>query len=527
MFFIDRNNTQLCTKFIYNQILIKMKIHIILVLAFIGLSCSSPKAKDSETKPETKTEVNSTADNSNDTKKASSQSSSITTPVKGEVKMEFSISDLNSDGESVDLIGMFVDKKFLAESATIQAGGKFMISGDELYPKGFYFIVLPNKSVIKLLLDNDQVFKFTASANDIDGTAILDGSQTIKLYYEDLKFKKGIDKTYGPIARKVGSLSPQDPNFKSTYKEFLRLSKKYTDQNDYLLKKYPDNFFTKFKVGGKNPILTFPTTPSGDLDVKTQVQNYRNNFWDGFDFNEAGLINTPAFTNKLKRYFKELVGQNQDAIIKYTDVLMGKAGHNSEYYKVITNWIALEYEPGKTSLMDGEAVYSHIILKYFTPEKATWYDEQSVNQLRNRANEMTQSLLGKPMGDITARGFDGKIHTLSDIKAPVIIVYIYNPDCEHCETETPLLMQFYRQWKNKGVEVFSIAANTTELEWKGFHDRFNMPWTDIFDASNVSWYPKYFVDVTPELYVIDRNRKIFAKNLKVGQLQTIMDRINK
>lgn len=61
--------------------------------------------------------------------------------------------------------------------------------------------------------------------------------------------------------------------------------------------------------------------------------------------------------------------QNQDSLIKYTDVLMQLAWQNDEYYKVISNWIALKYEPGKTKLMDGEAVYSNIILKYFTPEK--------------------------------------------------------------------------------------------------------------------------------------------------------------
>ena len=533
MFYIVDIYSQLCRLYkieIFNQIINhrKMKTNILLILAIIGMACTSPKAKETEKNTETKqeTSITSNSKGDNSSSKSTSQDDGFKV-VKGDVKMEFDIKNLNADGNPIKLIGMYVDKKYIADSAKIHDNGKFEFTNDKLFLKGFYYVVLPGNKVIKLLLDNDQTFKYTADASDIDKTAKIDGSLANKLYYEDLNFKRGIDVDYGPIARKIGNMSLKDPQFKDTYKKFLQLSKKYSDRNDYYLKKYPDNFFTKFKIGGKNPVLTYPANANGELDVSKQVEEYRKHFWDGFDFNEEGLINTPAFTNKLKRYFTELIGQNQDQIIKYADVLMDKCKNNDEYYKVISNWITLKYEPGKTKLMDGEAVYSHMILKYFTPERATWMDGESIKILRKRAGEMVQSLLNKPAGNVTARGFDGQVHTILDSKKPVIIVFIYNPNCEHCEKQTPELIQFYRKWKNKGVEVFSIAANTTEPEWKGFHNRFNLPWVDLFDATNASWYPKYFVDVTPELYVIDKDRKIFAKNLNVGQLETIMARINK
>jgi len=506
-----------------------MKWNLLLIIALMSLSCSSPKAKDSTKTNDAKTETAVTTNDTQDTKAASTQSQSEDSlPVrKGEVNMEFHINGLDAEGKTIDLVGMYMDKKYRADSVTIQSGGKFTIKKDELFPDGFYYMVLPGDIVVKLLLDEDQTFKLTANASDIDHTAKVDGSLTMKLFYDDFNFKKDIDKSYIPIVRKMGKISPKAPDFNSSYKQFLAISKKYEDRNKWLEKNYPDNFFTKFKIGGKNPILKYPVTKDGELDVKKQVADYREHFWDGFDFSVTGLINTPAFPNKLKRYFNELVPQNQDSIIKYTDYLVDLAKENDEYFKVITNWIALKYEPGKTKLMDGEAVYSHVILKYFTPDKAKWLDNASLTTLRKRAGEMTQSLLGKKAGDVTARGYGGKVYTLYDIKKPVVIVYIYSPDCSHCEEETPKLKQFYNKWKNKGVEIFSIAANTNEADWHGFHDRFNLPWIDVFDASNASWYPKYFVDVTPELYVLDKNKKIFAKNLHVNQLETIMKRINK
>ena len=488
----------------------KKNLIFVLTLAFIGLACTSPNAKDTGTTPRIASNSNETLERQN-----------------GTVNMEFSVAGLNAKGQEAQLIGIFLDKKFLADSAIIGDNGKFAFRGDLLHSKGFYYVVLPGDIPIKLLLDLDQEFVFSADASNIDATANIEGSETLSLFYDDLRGKGDLEKQYAPVAGKIARMQPNDPEFNATYSQFKQLSKQFEDKNKMLIEKYPDNFFAKFKIAGKNPELTFPSLPTGELDVRKQTYDFRGHFWDDFDFSEPGLINTPAFSNKLNRYISELTPQNQDSIIKYTDELMRMAGNNDEYYKVISNWIALKYEPGKTKLMDGEAVYSHIILKYFTPERANWLDEVSISTLRKRAGEMSHSLLDMKAGNVTAKGMDGKMHTLFKSEAPVIIVFIYNPDCEHCEEETPLLIDFYNKWKNRGVEVFSIAANTTEEEWKGFRSRFKLPWTDVFDVTNASWYPKYFVDVTPELYVLDKNRKFVGKNLKVSQLETILNRINK
>jgi len=49
-------------------------------------------------------------------------------------------------------------------------------------------------------------------------------------------------------------------------------------------------------------------------------------------------------------------------------------------------------------------------------------------------------------------------------------------------------------------------------------------WINVYDPTNKAIYAKYYVNVTPELYVLDPNRTIIAKNLKVDQVQTVIDR---
>lgn len=66
--------------------------------------------------------------------------------------------------------------------------------------------------------------------------------------------------------------------------------------------------------------------------------------------------------------------------------------------------------------------------------------------------------------------------------------------------------------------------NTTDAEWRKFVKTYHMEqWTNVFDATNVSVYSKYFVDNTPEIYVLNKERKIIGKNLKPEQINQILD----
>ncbi|HHH55181.1 MAG TPA: DUF4369 domain-containing protein, partial [Bacteroidetes bacterium] len=203
-----------------------MKTNFLLILALIGLACSSPKAKDNNKEDKAKTE--STAQTNSDQKSTSNDvQTEDSMPVReGEVNMNFKINGLQGGGQTVDLVGMYMDKKYRADSIKLGQDGSFSIKNDVLYPDGFYYILLPGDKVLKLLLDEDQTFDFTADAEDIDHTAKINGSKTMELFYDDFNFKKDIDQQYVPIARKIGRMSPKDPEFDATYQEFLKLSNK-------------------------------------------------------------------------------------------------------------------------------------------------------------------------------------------------------------------------------------------------------------------------------------------------------------
>ena len=132
---------------------------------------------------------------------------------------------------------------------------------------------------------------------------------------------------------------------------------------------------------------------------------------------------------------------------------------------------------------------------------------------------MGNSLIGQTGPMITSTNQYGKQVSMADIKSKYLVVFLYNPTCDHCKEQTPMLVDLYKRWKPKGLEVFAIALDTEDAEWKAFIKNHNMTFTNVFDPTNLSIYATYFVDNTPEVYLLDENRTIFSKNIKVDQIE--------
>ncbi|MEZ5024554.1 MAG: TlpA disulfide reductase family protein [Chitinophagales bacterium] len=91
--------------------------------------------------------------------------------------------------------------------------------------------------------------------------------------------------------------------------------------------------------------------------------------------------------------------------------------------------------------------------------------------------------------------------------------------------ESPKMVQFYKEWKNKGVEVFGIGLDTEQATWEKFVKDFGLDvFTNVYDPTNKAIYKKYYVDVTPEIYVLNKDRIIIGKNLDVEQIPEIIKR---
>ena len=366
---------------------------------------------------------------------------------------EISIQVVGQGVGEARLIASYGEQNYKIDTTLIDAQGKFEFRKSGGYPKGAYYVMLPTRSYFQIILDEDQKFSLKTNASDPTMTMEVSGSKDNELLYESLKHERSLQPQFNELVQKLTGLTPTSPEYtalKLREKELVEIRKAHLQE---LYKKSPNSLFTSFKKAGQNPDLKEVYKPDGTLDFENQVVFYRKEFWDDVDFTDERLIRTPVIFNKLKRYINELTVQSPDSIKVSTKELMDKVPENSEYFKFFTNWIALNYEPTKTTLMDSEAIYVFMVQNYINHDKAFWADSAQVFGLQQRAHEMAASLVGLKAPNVTANDPNGRSQSIYEIKSPYVIVYLYNPTCEHCIEETPKLVNFYRQWKPRGLEV--------------------------------------------------------------------------
>jgi thiol-disulfide isomerase/thioredoxin len=426
---------------------------------------------------------------------------------------------------TAQLVGVYADANYLADSAKISADGTIKFSKEEGYQEGFFYLLLPGEANFQLLIANGENFSVTATKGNFVNTLQVEQSLENKLFFENQRFQANLEQRFNSVAADMKKYPQGSVEFEKLKLAQQNLLKEREEVLIKLKTDYPNALFTKFKLAGQNPKYRFAYRPDGIMDSSRTMVNYREDWWDSFDFSESRLVRTPVFHNKLKRYISELTVQRPDSIVKSAVTLIDKTLNNKELFKVAANWITYNHKPSVGKIMDCDAIYSQLVLKYFTSDNAEklTVPVEDILSMRKTATEMLPSFVGKIGQDVSARNKNDEFKSIYGLKSPITVVYIYNPDCEHCQEETPKLREVYDQWKSRGVEIYSIAANAkSREEWQGFVRKYGVNWTDVWDPQLTSGFnQKYYIDITPEMYVLDKNHKIIAKNLKAHQLPEV------
>ena len=489
-----------------------MKFKIIMTFLYLAiinliLACTTTPVSDTTT-PAT-TADNTTVNNSN-----KPTVTTLAPPRKGG-PAEIILNVKNMTDPQASLIGFFAETHFKADTTTVN-NGKIVFKNAEGYDQGLYYVSIGNERFAQIMLGDDQKFEVSLDAADPINTIKVKGSLENELFYENLKYEEDFNARFAAVNNKLKAQTEGSAEYRQLEASKKTLDKERKDVLDKLFKSHPDLLFTKFKMAGQNPEI------KEGLSDKEQVYHFRKEFWDNVDFSDERLIRTPVINNKLKRYIKELTPQNADSIVHYSKELIDKTLQYPEYFKYFSNWVVLEYEAGKSTIMDAEAVFVKITQEYFTRERAFWADSMEVYAIINRGREMGNSLVGQKGPNVTVPGVDGNPKTLFDSDADYLVVYLYAPSCEHCMEETPQLVKWYNENKSKSCDVYAIALDTEIQEWKDYVAKNNMTFTNVHDPTNRSIYATYYVDVTPELYLLNKDRTIIGKNLKTFQLETVI-----
>jgi thiol-disulfide isomerase/thioredoxin len=234
-----------------------------------------------------------------------------------------------------------------------------------------------------------------------------------------------------------------------------------------------------------------------------------------------------VYHNKMKFYMEKLTAPHPDSIIKSADWLIEKTRPSKELFKYTLSSLTVQYETSK--VMGYDAIFVHLVDKYYKTNQATWVSEEQTTKIINRSNQVSYGLLGKTAVNMMMKDTAGRMQILHGVQAKYTVIIFWEPTCSHCKKEIPMLKTYYDSLKAAGVsiEVYAIRSDMDSVNWKAFIKENKLTWINVAarDAQELAT-AKYYYDVykTPTLYMIDEKKVIFGKHLDIDGLKSVMAR---
>ncbi len=426
----------------------------------------------------------------------------------------------------------FGEKQYIKDSAMVDDKGFFTFKGDKNLEGGMYLIItMPEKQFFQILVSkDDQHFTVTTDAKSPVDKCKIKGSTDNELFYGYMQWlgkkREEAEKIKAEIKKDSANVVRNKP-----------LQAKL-DGFDKEVKDYQLGIISK----NKGTLTAAILWASLDVEVpefkgtEKQVQNnryfwYKDHFFDHFDFSDERMIRTPVLYNRTDYYLNKLVVQHPDSLVHAVDVVLQLAKKCPETYKYYL--ISMLNAYAKSNIVGQDACYVHIARNYYEKgECAAWIEKDEMDKIVKNAKDLEPTLIGKVGQDLALEKEDGTKVNLYDLKTPYTLLLFWAPDCGHCQKEMPTFVEFYKKWGKSGkVSMISVCNKVTDKVpecWKFIKEHPGMDWLNTVDTYLISKYPdKYYVKSTPQVYILDKDKKIIMKKIAAEQLDTVMDEIIK
>jgi thiol-disulfide isomerase/thioredoxin len=424
--------------------------------------------------------------------------------------------------------------RVFADSTILNDASLGYFKGKEKLTPGIYFIVSPRYTILfEFLVDEGQQFKIIADTLNLSDYTII-GSKDNDIFSTYSKTMNQLGRQRSQLEQAYNSATISSDSVK--YLQALKkIDTSFKQERQKIITTAPKSMMRFFLDVLQRPEVPAIPIIKGKADSTYPFYYVKNHYWDNVVFNDNRLLRTPFFEAKLDEYFKNYVSREPDSIIEEVQYMLTVAKTGKEIYpfllfKFTNKYISPEF-------MGQDKVFLHLFQNFFSKGDTVLLNNESKKAITERAYSIMANLIGNSAPPLDFNTMDDKAFSLYNSPAKFTFIAFWDPTCGHCKEEMPRVDSFYtKNWKQLGVQVIGVNTNVKELaSWKQFitEQHFDAGWSHVyqteaaFNAEINAGKPTtirqlYDVFKTPTFYLLDKDKKIIAKNLTVDQFHDFL-----
>ena len=430
----------------------------------------------------------------------------------------------NFEEKEIILASYYGSSNKIVDTFAINKKGTFILKGDEPLEGGAYLIILPPENkFFEIIVDKEQVFSLKCDPAKAVETMKVKGSEENRIFYDYLRFlaKKRIE---AEAINKKMEAAKTDEEKKKINSTRDKLDKDVSEYFQNIITKYPHSIMA-IVVNAAKPPVDMPKSMS-EADDTERYRYYKLHYFDNMDLGDERLLRTNFLFKRVEYYTDKLTPQIPDSINLAIDYILAPMKKDGDMFKYYLVYFLNKYAKSKVVGMD--AVYVYIVENYYMKGLAPWTDKVTQDKIIKTAMELKPILIGKPAPNIRLKQKDGTPLAIEDIAAEYIILYFWDPDCGHCKKASPEMIAFQTKYEEKGVKLLGICTeirDDVKKCWETIDER-GYNWLNLVDPYLQSRYKTlYNIKSTPQIFILDKNKKIIMKRIGAEQLGEVMDKI--
>ena len=128
-----------------------------------------------------------------------------------------------------------------------------------------------------------------------------------------------------------------------------------------------------------------------------------------------------------------------------------------------------------------------------------------------------------PAPDFSAVTTSGKSITLSNLRGKIVLLDFWATWCPPCRVEVPFLLDVFKTFKDRDFVMVSISLDRDLEAARRFVKEKGMDWVQVIDREAGDRLSSlYAVDYIPATFIIDRQGRIVAQNLRGAELKEMI-----